>query len=137
MKAFSLILTLVVFTMAAVAQETGKPKLGDTPAKRTGKTFVQVYFEENFKGRSVRLEVPCEIINDAGLKELGIKNDSIMSMKIPDGVTVTLFNAANYGPPSQSFTGKAATLGILKGSTSSIKAVVKDETKAGSRTETK
>lgn len=118
-----LLLAAIVAT-AAFAEDT-KPKLGETQIKRSGKTFVQVYFEENCKGRAVRLEVPCELNNDARLKEFGIKNDSIMSMKIPDGVTVTLFAAAGYSGPSQSFTGKVDSLGDLKGQASSLKAEVK------------
>ncbi len=89
------------------------------------KTFVQVYVEENFKGRAVRLEVPCALENDARLREVGIQNDSIQSLKIPDGVTITLYAAAGFGGESASFTGKAATLGKLKGQTSSLKAEVK------------
>jgi hypothetical protein len=105
--------------------EEAKPKLGEAQVKRSGKTYVQVFFEENCKGRAVRLEVPCELENDARLREVGIKNDSIMSMKIPDGVTVTLYAAAGFGGASKSFTGRADTLGELKGQASSIKAVVK------------
>lgn len=120
----SLQLFFVLFASLVLAPEA-KPKLGETPVKRTGKTFVQVYVEENFKGRAVRMEVPCELENDARLREIGIQNDSIQSMKIPDGVTVTLYAAAAYGGESASFTGKAATLGKLKGQTSSLKAEVK------------
>jgi hypothetical protein len=103
----------------------GTPAPGTPPVVRTGKIYIQVYLEENFKGRAIRVEAPCELNNDARLKELGIPNDSIMSMKIPDGVTVTLFAAAGFGGQSQSFTGKAATLGALKGQASSLKAEVK------------
>ena len=108
---------LLVLTIAATAEEA---------AKRSGKYFVLVYFEENFKGKSVRLEVPCELNNGARLKEKGIPNDSIQSMKIPDGIVVTLFEAAGFAGKSQSFTGKAATLGELKGQASSIKAELKN-----------
>lgn len=48
-----------------------------------------------------------------------------MSMKIPDGVTVTLFAAAGFGDQGETFTGKAATLGALKGQASSLKAEIK------------
>src|SRR5882757_6722776 len=101
----SLHFLLAVVLSTVVFAEDPKPKLGEPQVKRTGKTFVQVYFEENCKGRAVRLEVPCELNNDARLKEVGIKNDSIMSMKIPEGVTVTLFAAAGFGGESASFTG--------------------------------
>ena len=124
MKAFRHLLVFIVFATAALAQDTGKPKIGDTPVKRTGKIFVQVFFEENCKGRPVRLEVPCEHENFGRPNDTGIKNDSIMSMKIPEGVSVTLFDAANFGGPSQTFTGKVDTLGKLKGTTSSLKATI-------------
>jgi|GEM_PF-4104944 len=118
-------LVILVFSASSVLAEDAKPKLGETQVKRSGKTFIQVYFDENFKGKSVRVEVPCELNNDARLKDLGISNDSIMSMKIPDGVTVTLYAAAGYGGTSASFMGKAATLGELKGQASSLKAEMK------------
>ena len=110
----------------ASPKATPKPPLGSaSQVKRSGKTFFEVYLQENFKGHAIRVEVPCELINDTQLKELGIPNDSIMSLKAPDGVTVTLFAAAGYGGASKSFTGKAATLGELKGQTSSLKAEMK------------
>ena len=71
------------------------------------------------------MEVPCELENDVRLREIGIQNDSIQSMKIPDGVTVTLYVSAGYAGESATFTGKAATLGKLKGQASSLKAEVK------------
>jgi hypothetical protein len=107
------------------AEEPAKPPLGQSQVTKSGKTIVLVYFEENFKGRPVHLEVPCELNNAARLKEKGIKNDSIMSMKIPDGVVVTLYNADGFGGASKEFTGKAATLGELKGQASSLKAEIK------------
>jgi hypothetical protein len=116
-------LGLLLTAVGATAADAVKPAA--TPAARSGKYFVQVYFEENFKGKSVRLEVPCEIPNGELLNKRGIPNDSIMSMKIPDGIVVTLYAASGFGGASQSFTGKAATLGELKGNASSIKAEVK------------
>jgi hypothetical protein len=117
-------LLIPILATVALGQEP-KPKLGETVVKRTGKVIVQVYAEENFKGRAVRMEVPCALENDARLREIGIQNDSIQSMKIPDGVTVTLFADAGFDGESASFTGKAATLGKLKGQASSLKAEVK------------
>jgi hypothetical protein len=73
----------------------------------------------------VHLEVPCELNGSARLKEKGIKNDSIMSMKIPDGVVVTLYAADGFSGASKEFTGKAAELGELKGQASSLKAEFK------------
>lgn len=116
-------LGLLLTVVGASAVDAVKPAA--TPAVRSGKYFVQVYFEENFKGKSVRLEVPCEVPNGELLKQRGIPNDSIMSMKIPDGIVVTLFAASGFNGASQSFTGKAATLGELKGTASSIRAEFK------------
>lgn len=124
MKIFLQLLIAAILSMIVCAEDP-KPKLGETQVKRSGKTFVQVYFEENFKGKSAKVEVPCELNNDARLREAGIANDSIQSMKIPDGVTVTLYMAAGFQGKSQSFTGKAATLGELKGQASSLKAEMK------------
>jgi hypothetical protein len=120
-------LMLVSFlAAAAVLGQSTTPLPNSTPAtpavKRTGKTFVQIYLQEDFKGHAIRVEVPCELNNDARLKELGIPNDSIMSMKIPDGVSVTLYAAAGFGGASQTYNGKVATLGDLKGQASSLKA---------------
>src|SRR4051812_12250179 len=115
--AFLLMLSL----LAAVAwsQDASKPNA------RTGKRYFQVYFEENFKGRAVRVEAPCELANSGMLKKAGIANDSIMSMKIPEGVTVTVYDADGFSGPSKSFTGHVPTLGDLKARTSSLKAEVK------------
>ncbi len=109
----------------AWAEDAPKPKLGETTVTRTGKHFVDVYFAENFKGKSVRLEVPCELNSDARMKEKGILNDSIQSLKIPDGIVVTLYANAGFSGPSMTFHGKAATLGELKGQASSLKAEAK------------
>jgi len=118
------LLITAIISISAFAEDL-TPKLGETQVKRSGKLIVQVYFEENFKGKSARFEAPCELNNDARLREVGIPNDSIQSMKIPEGVTVTLFAAAGFGGESESFTGKVATLGKLKGQASSLKAEVK------------
>jgi hypothetical protein len=123
LKAAVVCLGLFLTAVGASAADAVKPAA--TPAARSGKYFVQVYFEENFKGKSVRLEVPCEIPNGELLNKRGIPNDSIMSMKIPDGIVVTLYAASGFGGASQSFTGKVPTLGELKGQTSSIKAELK------------
>lgn len=120
-KAALFLFAIVVSGLSGYSQDPAKPKLGETQVQRSGKTYVQVYLEENFKGRAYRVEVPVELSNDARLKELGIPNDKIMSMKIPDGVTVTLYDGADFGNPSQAFTGKVPSLGAMKGVTSSLK----------------
>jgi hypothetical protein len=117
--------SLVAAGLAQAPGATPLPPLGSGGATRSGKTIVLVYFEENFKGKVVRLEVPAELANDAQLKKVGIPNDSIQSMKIPDGVTVTLWDNANYSGKTASFTGKAGSLGELKQAASSLKAEFK------------
>jgi hypothetical protein len=118
----SILAVFLVYACGGIAEDAKKEKAAESQVSKSGKTIILVYFEENFKGRPARLEVPCELNNAARLKEHGIKNDSIMSMNIPDGVVVTLYNADGFAGASKEFTGKAATLGELKGQASSIKA---------------
>jgi len=89
--------------------------------KRSGKFYVQVYLEENFKGRVFRVPVPSELINDTELKKLGIPNDSIQSMKIPEGVTVTLYDGAGFGGKNHTYTGNVPKLDDMRSITSSLK----------------
>jgi hypothetical protein len=119
------LLALAACFGGAFAEEPAKTKVGDTEVTRSGKTYFWVYLQENFKGKGIRVEVPIELANDARLKEHGIPNDSIMSMKVPDGVVVTLYDNAAYGGTNQAFTGKCPTLGAMKGLASSLKAEFK------------
>lgn len=119
-------LCLAALTSLAAAQTptpaaTPKP-LGETEVKRSGKYYVQFFLEENFKGRAFRVPVPAELINDAELKKLGIPNDSIQSMKIPEGVTVTLYDASGYGGKNKTYTGNVPKLDEMRSMTSSLKA---------------
>ncbi len=91
------------------------------PPKRTGKVYIQVFQKEDFKGSMARVPVPSEIVGSAKLREFYIANDSIMSLKIPEGVVVTLYDADNFGGQSESFAGNVATVGKMKGMTSSLK----------------
>ncbi|QIF01757.1 beta/gamma crystallin-related protein [Roseimicrobium sp. ORNL1] len=92
---------------------------------RTGKTFISVYMEPNCKGRATKIEVPSELASDAALKELGIKNDSIRSMKVPEGVTVSVFDGAGYKGDTAVFkTGEHNSLGNLDQRVSSLKATL-------------
>ena len=129
MKHFPLVLAalgMMAFALRISAQTpapsaTPKP-LGETEVKRSGKYYVQFFLEENFKGRAFRVPVPAELINDAELKKLGIPNDSIQSMKIPEGVTVTLYDGAGYGGKNKTFTGNVPKLDEMRSMTSSLKA---------------
>lgn len=120
-----LVLAWAALLCSVSIAEEPKTKLGETQVKRSGKVIVQVYLEENFKGKSYRIEVPAELPSSAKLKELGIPNDSIASMKIPDGVVVSLYDADAFKGTSQIFTGKVPSVGEMKGLTSSLKAELK------------
>lgn len=113
-----------IIIAGAVSCMFAAPPLGSDkkePPKRTGKTYVQVFQKENFKGPVARVPVPLEIPGSAKLKEHYIANDSIMSLKIPEGVVVTLYDGDGFGGQSESFTGNVPTVGKMKGMTSSMK----------------
>jgi hypothetical protein len=118
----SIILLLFAGVMSALLAVPPADPGKKEPPKRTGKVYVQVFQKENFKGPVARVPVPSEIVGSAKLKGLYIANDSIMSLKIPEGVVVTLFDADNFGGQSESFTGNVETVGKMKGMTSSMKA---------------
>ncbi|MES2508065.1 MAG: hypothetical protein V4599_15285 [Verrucomicrobiota bacterium] len=83
---------------------------------------VSFYLEENFKGRMNRLKAPADFPGSAELKKVGIPNDSLLSMKVPAGVKVSVFDADDYGGDSMTFTeGEHATLGKLARRISSMK----------------
>jgi hypothetical protein len=130
MKRFVLLLlcALAVWVGPVLAQNAtpgASPKpLGEPEVKRSGKFYVQVYLQENFKGPVYRVPVPSELINDKELKKFGIPNDSIQSMKIPEGVVVTLYDGAGYGGKNQTYTGNVPTLGDMRSITSSLKAAL-------------
>ena len=121
MKSSSLVL---LFLASATSCLLAAPPAGSDkkePPKRTGKTYVQVFQKENFKGPVARVPVPAEITGSARLKDLYIANDSVMSLKIPEGVVVTLYDGDGFGGQSESFTGNVPTVGKMKGMTSSMK----------------
>jgi len=129
MKHLSLVLAafcIVAFSARISAQAPATPAtpkpFGETEVKRSGKFYVQVYLEENFKGRVFRVPVPSELINDTELKKLGIPNDSIQSMKIPEGVTVTLYDGAGFGGKNHTYTGNVPKLDDMRSISSSLKA---------------
>jgi hypothetical protein len=87
-------------------------------AKRGPKGYVQFFTEQNFKGKSLRLEAPGEYPE---LMNVGIPNDSIRSMKIPPGFTVTVFDSNLMKGTGQPFTGDVGTLGDLNSMASSLR----------------
>jgi hypothetical protein len=122
-------LALVLFTIAAAALIAAPPAGSDAKEapKRTGKVYVQVYQKENFKGPVARVPVPAEVAGSAQLKAFYIANDGIMSLKIPEGVVVTLYDADGFQGASESFTGNVATVGRMKGQTSSMKTAFQEK----------
>ena len=87
------------------------------------KVYVLAYLEEDFKGEAYRIPVPTEVPNSTQLvKVLGIPTDSIASLKVPDGVVVTLYDHSAYGGVSGRFTGNVPKLGKMKQLTSALKA---------------
>jgi hypothetical protein len=88
---------------------------------RTGTFTVIVYSEENFKGDSVRLRVPFEISGPQDREEHDIVNDSISSIKVPEGVEVILYDGELSGRSIQ-VTEDMASLGSLRGSVTSLAA---------------
>lgn len=90
-----------------------------TPQSRPSVSF---YLEENFKGRLRRMKAPQNFSGSAELKKEGIPNDSLLSMKVPAGVKVSVFDADNYGGDSLTFTeGDHATFGKMAHRISSMK----------------
>jgi hypothetical protein len=126
---FAVLISVVLCARFAVGQSATPatpiaPLGGETGVKRSGQFYVQVYLQENFKGPVHRVPVPSELINENEHKKFGIPNDSIQSMKIPEGVVVTLYDGAGYGGKNQTYTGNVPTLGEMRSITSSLKAVL-------------
>jgi hypothetical protein len=69
----------------------------------------------------IRVPVPAELINEKELQKLGIPNDSIQSLKVPAGVSITLYDGAGFGGKNQTYTANTPTLGDMRSITSSIK----------------
>lgn len=96
-------------------------------SKPLSRPSISLYVEPNFKGRVVRVKAPVEIPNAAAFQQLGIKNDALMSIKIPPGVEVTLFDNGNFlGESLVLKEGDHSDLGRLSHRVSSLKAVLLD-----------
>lgn len=92
-------------------------------SKPVSRPSVSLYVEANFKGRATKIKAPAEFANEIVMKtELGISNDSILSIKVPAGVKVTVFDGANFNGASATFVeGEHANLGSLAHRVSSFK----------------
>lgn len=90
---------------------------------RSKRVVVKCYIEENFKGREYRIEGPAEYRTAAAA---GIPNDKLASMKIPDGIKVTLFGNDSFTGNSESYTGEVPNVGRMMGKTTSLTIAVAD-----------
>lgn len=117
----SVFLLLIVTSVAGFVMSV-RAQVPDV--KRSGQYYVQVYLQESYKGKMVRVPVPAELINDNELKKLGIPNDSIQSLKVPAGVSITLYDGAGFGGKNQTYTENAPVLGDMRSITSSLKTVL-------------
>ena len=68
--------------------------------------------------------MPADLPSDAALKELGIKNDSIRSMKVPEGVTVSVYDGAGYKGDALTLTAGEHDMKNLDQRISSLKATM-------------
>ena len=109
--------------MRALAEAKATAEKEPVTPQRTGTFTVIVYTEENFKGDSVRLRVPFEISGPQDREEHDIVNDSISSIKVPEGVEVILYDGELAGR-SVKATEDMASLGAMRGSVTSLAARV-------------
>lgn len=107
--------------MRVLAEAKAAAEKETVTAPRTGTFTVIVYAEENFKGDSVRLRVPFEISGPQDREKYDIVNDSVSSIKVPEGVEVTLYDGELAGR-SMKVTEDMASLGSLRGSVTSLAA---------------
>lgn len=107
--------------MRVLAEAKAAAEKETVTAPRTGTFTVIVYTEENFKGDSVRLRVPFEISGPQDREKYDIVNDSVSSIKVPEGVEVTLYDGELAGR-SMKVTEDMASLGSLRGSVTSLAA---------------
>lgn len=100
---------------ANAEQKTLQSKSGSRPS-------VSFYQEASFKGRLTRLKAPAEYPTSKSLKEEGIGNDALLSMKVPEGVQVSVYDGDNFLGDSLTLgAGDHAELGRLAHRVSSMK----------------
>lgn len=107
---------------SALKAEFTEAATGKTASEAASGIFFTVYLREDLVGPRFKVEVPAGLVDDAALRKLGIPNDSIGSLDIPAGVRVTLYDHKGYGGEHRTFEGKVPSLGIMKDTTSSLKA---------------
>lgn len=122
---FALPLAVALLTSAAhSAAHTRLPDAEPTTfqSKSVSRPSVSFYQEASFKGRLTRLKAPAEYPTSKALKEEGIGNDALLSMKVPEGVRVSVYDGDNFlGDSLVLDAGEHATLGRLAHRVSSMK----------------
>ncbi len=125
--------TILLFAFAALAlplhaAPPEKPGSERKTAQQLSRPSVSLYMEANFKGRLTRIKAPADFPGSALLKKEGINNDSLLSLKVPAGVKVSVFDADGYGGENMTFTeGEHATIGKMAGRVSSMKIELLDK----------
>lgn len=118
---FCLPLAVALLTSAA---HTRLPDAEPTTfqSKSVSRPSVSFYQEASFKGRLTRLKAPAEYPTSKALKEEGIGNDALLSVKVPEGVRVSVYDGDNFlGDSLVLDAGEHATLGRLAHRVSSMK----------------
>lgn len=88
-----------------------------------GRPEIVLYWESNFRGSSTTLKVPCEVFTFYG--NPNFKNDSLKSIRVPEGVKVTVGKARGLTGGTTTFTGDVRD--IQFGGISSLKAELVSE----------
>lgn len=82
------------------------------------------YMGENYTGNAVRLPIG-EYDMDVMVRNKGIPNDSIQSIRLGKGVDVMAYYHAGFTPPVQTYTSDTPTLGWFKKNISGLKIIYK------------
>lgn len=89
---------------------------------KRGDVYVLAYLEEDFQGKEYKIPVPVEIPSSANLMRiLNMPTDRIASLKVPEGVLITLYDHSAYGGVNDNFTGEVPKLGMMKSRASALK----------------
>ena len=121
LKAANAIEVQIQRLQAQLATARGDANGAATSATSSTKVTVTVYYEEDFKGKAIQIGVPFEMKGPKDRDALGCANDGIRSLKVPPGVTISLYDNDNFTGDQLTFAKDAATLGFMKGRTSSLR----------------